>query len=74
MVRTDGYGIDFILAGLKKQMSDLPDLELSDLTAEEISTIFHLWSADPGITNIYTSSDGHDNNAHQVRKYSAAES
>lgn len=53
MVRTNGYGIDFILVGPKKQTSDLPVLDLSDFTAEEISTRFHLWGADHGMTNVY---------------------
>ncbi|GAA5807598.1 hypothetical protein MFLAVUS_000964 [Mucor flavus] len=73
MVRTDGYGIDFILAGPQKQAAALPDLEISDFSLEEIGTRFHLWGVDPGQKNIFTASDGHGEEAHQVRKYSAAE-
>lgn len=73
MVRTDGYGIDFILAGPKKQESDLPDLTLDDFTAEELNERFCLWGVDPGQINIFTASDGHGTDPHQVRRYSAAE-
>lgn len=73
MVRTDGYGIDFILAGPKKQESDLPDLALDDFTAEELNERFCLWGVDPGQINIFTASDGHGTDPHQVRRYSAAE-
>lgn len=73
MVRTDGYGIDFILAGPQKQAAALPDLEISDFSLEEINSRFHLWGVDPGQKNIFTASDGHGEEPHQVRKYSAAE-
>jgi hypothetical protein len=36
MVRTDGYGIDFVLAGPKIQVEGLPDLDLSDFSINEI--------------------------------------
>ncbi|GAA5808661.1 hypothetical protein MFLAVUS_002054 [Mucor flavus] len=72
-VRTDGYVIDFMLAGPKRQLDKLPDLDLNDFTTEEINENFHLWSVDPGQVNIYTASDGHGTNPHQVRKYSTAE-
>ncbi|GAA5812210.1 hypothetical protein MFLAVUS_005660 [Mucor flavus] len=48
MVRTDGYGIAFILTGPQNQAAALPDLENSNFSLEELE-------------------------AHQVRKYSAAE-
>ncbi|GAA5809482.1 hypothetical protein MFLAVUS_002890 [Mucor flavus] len=73
MVCTDGYGIDFILAGPQKQAAALPDLEISDFSLEEIGTRFHLWGVDPGQKNIFTASDGHGEEVHQVWKYSAAE-
>ncbi|GAA5807717.1 hypothetical protein MFLAVUS_001091 [Mucor flavus] len=73
MVRTNGYGIDFILAGPQNQTTALPDLEISDFSLEEIGTRFHLWDVDSGQKNIFTASDGHGEEAHQLRKYSAAE-
>ncbi|KAI9251136.1 hypothetical protein EDC94DRAFT_651986 [Helicostylum pulchrum] len=73
MVRTDGYGIDFILAGPKNQKSNLPDLDFNDFTPRKLNENFCLWGADPGQTNIFTASDGHGNDSHQVRKYSTAE-
>lgn len=73
MVRTDGYGLDFLVAQTVSQTSDLPDLDLTDFTEDELNTKFKLWGADPGQKTIFTASDGHDNNPHQVRKYSTAE-
>ncbi|KAI9247611.1 hypothetical protein EDC94DRAFT_528825 [Helicostylum pulchrum] len=73
MVRTDGYGIDFILAGPKNPDANLPDLDLNDFTPRELNENFCLWGADPGQTNIFTASDGHGDDSHQVRKYSTAE-
>ncbi|GAA5799348.1 hypothetical protein HPULCUR_004762 [Helicostylum pulchrum] len=73
MVRTDGYGIDFILAGPKNPDANLPDLDLNDFTPRELNENFCLWGADPGQTNIFTASDGHGNDSHQVQKYSTAE-
>ncbi|GAA5811856.1 hypothetical protein MFLAVUS_005302 [Mucor flavus] len=73
MVRTDGYGIDFILAGPQNQAAAFPDLEISDFSLEEIGIRFHLWGVDPGQKNIFIAPDGHGEEAHQVRKYSAAE-
>lgn len=73
MVRTDGHGIDFILAVPKRQMGEFPDLDLHDFTTEELNTRFHLWGVDPGQVNIFTASDGHGTGHHQTRKYSTAE-
>lgn len=73
MVRTDGYAIDFILAGPRNQDANLPGLELSDFTQEELNENFCLWGVDPGQVNIFTASDGHGDDPHQVRKYSTAE-
>ncbi|GAA5817791.1 hypothetical protein MFLAVUS_011347 [Mucor flavus] len=50
MLRTDGYGIDFILASPERQLGKLPDLDLN----EEINESFHLWGVDPGQVNIFT--------------------
>lgn len=72
LVRTDGYAVDFILAGPKKPEVDHVDLSLEDFTPEEISDRFHLWGVDPGQTNIFTASDG-NLIPHQARKYSACE-
>ncbi|CAO3676920.1 unnamed protein product [Rhizopus stolonifer] len=67
MLRTDGYGVHFILTGPKKQTEDLPDLDLSDLTANKMDTAFYLWSTDPGMTNIFIASDGYSHDVHQTR-------
>lgn len=62
------------MAAPKRQTDGLPDLELSDFTAEELNTTFHLWGADPGVKNIYTASDDHGvEDSHQIRKYSTDE-
>ncbi|KAG2230908.1 hypothetical protein INT48_000020 [Thamnidium elegans] len=73
MVRTDGYCINFILAGPERQSNKLPNLDLNDFTPEEINKRFHLWGVDPGQISIFTASDGHDTDPHQLRKYSTAE-
>ncbi|KAG2231243.1 hypothetical protein INT48_006818, partial [Thamnidium elegans] len=73
MVRTNYYGIDFILAGPERQSDKLPNLDLNDFTPEEINEHFHLWGIDPGQVNIFTASDGYDTDPHQLRKYSIAE-
>ncbi|KAI8082116.1 hypothetical protein BDF21DRAFT_417154 [Thamnidium elegans] len=73
MVRTDGYGIDFILTGPERQSNKLPNLDVNDFTPEEINERFHLWGVEPGQINIFTASDGHDTDPHQLRKYSTAE-
>ncbi|KAI8082320.1 hypothetical protein BDF21DRAFT_361394 [Thamnidium elegans] len=73
MVRTDGYGIDFILAGPERQSNKLPNLDVNDFTPEGINERFHLWGVDPGQINIFTASDGHDTDPHQLRKYPTAE-
>ena len=73
MVRTDGYGIDFILAGRVNQETQHPDLELNDFTPDELQNRFRLWGVDPGQVNIFTASDGHGDGDHEVRRYSAAE-
>ena len=49
MVRTDGYGIDFILAGRVNQETQHPDLELNDFTPDELQNRFRLWGVDPGL-------------------------
>jgi hypothetical protein len=61
------------LAGPKNQAAELPDLDTLDFTTEELGTKFRLWGAEHGMINIFTASDGHDNNPHEVRKHSAAE-
>ena len=73
MVRTDGYGLDFLLARTVSQTADLPDLDLTDFTDDELNANFKLGGVDPGQKTIFTASDGHDDNLHQVRKYSTAE-
>ncbi|KAG2231321.1 hypothetical protein INT48_001257 [Thamnidium elegans] len=73
MVRTDGYGIDFILTVPERQSNKLSNLDLNDFTPEEINERFHLWGVNPGQINIFTASDGHNTNPHQLRKYSTAE-
>ncbi|KAI9250872.1 hypothetical protein EDC94DRAFT_697874, partial [Helicostylum pulchrum] len=73
IVQTDGYGIYFILAGPKNPGANLPDLNLNDFTPRELNENFCLWDADPDQTNIFTASNGHGNDSHQVRKYSTAE-
>ncbi|KAI9364599.1 hypothetical protein BD770DRAFT_378502 [Pilaira anomala] len=67
MVQTDGYGIDFILAGPRQQQAALPDLDLNDFTGEEINQRFHLWGVDPGLKTIFTASNGHGEDPHQTR-------
>ena len=69
MIRTDGYGVDFILAGPKNQAATLPDPDLSDFDVDELANTFHLW----GQTEIFTASDGHTDDAHQIRRYSTDE-
>ncbi|KAG2235072.1 hypothetical protein INT48_002413 [Thamnidium elegans] len=73
MVRTDSYDIDFILTGPERQSNKLPNLNVNDFTPEEINERFLLWGVDPGQINIFTASDGHDTDPHQLRKYSTAE-
>ncbi|KAG2208512.1 hypothetical protein INT47_010208 [Mucor saturninus] len=73
MVPIDGYGIDFVIARSISPTAGLPDFELSDFTPEELENNFHLWGVEPGMTNIFTSSDGHGDIPHQIRKYSTAE-
>ncbi|KAI8393975.1 uncharacterized protein BYT42DRAFT_477292, partial [Radiomyces spectabilis] len=71
VVRTDGYAIDFVFA--RRKYEALPNLTMDDFTTDKLQGTFQLWGADPGMTEVFVASDGHDENPHQVRKFSTDE-
>lgn len=73
-LRTDGCSISFTCASRTQAAQEkLPDLELEDFSSDGLVEDFHLWAADPGVTQPFVAVDGHGSQPHQVRQFSAKE-
>ncbi|SAL98421.1 hypothetical protein [Absidia glauca] len=68
LVSTDGHTVNVSLVR-PTAGPPLPDLELEDFTPELVNNHFRLWGIDPGMTHIFTATDG----SSQYLKYSSAE-
>jgi hypothetical protein len=57
-IRTDGFTVDVLICRQKHE-SSLPDLDMDDITEDEVERYFDVWGIDPGLKDIFTATDGH---------------
>jgi hypothetical protein len=73
LIRTDGYGVDFIFARQESDSAALPELEVNDFSPWELRNTFELWDADPGVTQTYVVANGHGDAPHHIKQMSSVE-
>ena len=73
LIRTDGYGVDFIFARQESDSAALPELEVNDFSPWELRNTFELWGADPGVTQTYVVANGHSDAPHHIKQMSSVE-
>ncbi|RCI01663.1 hypothetical protein CU098_006136 [Rhizopus stolonifer] len=71
-IQTNVYAVGFISA--KRTSTDvLSNLELEDFVPNEVQNTFRFWDLDPSQKFVFTAVDGHINDQHETRHFSAKE-
>lgn len=72
-IATDGNGVDIFFARAAPSETSLPSLDIKDFSTEDLQNKFHLSAADPGVTEVFATVDGHQDDSHEIRKMSTRE-